>query len=309
VAATLRIADHIAAGADRLPELAAAANADPESLGRLLRFLIARDVFAEASPGRYAVNDWAEFLRDTHPSGTRGWLDLEGFGGRMDLAFVDLLAAVRTGHPPRRGDEAGMSEAERASFDDMMEVQNRAQAPAIAGACDWRGVRHVVDVGGGSGALICEILRANRGLRGTILDLPGTAERAGPLLDEAGVAERADVVAGDFFQVMPRGGDVYILKFILHGFADEKAVEILRRAREAGARNCRVLVIERTDGPDEGREPFTAMDLRMLILNEGRERTREQYAELARRAGLVVVDVRPTSVGPHILELRPKNAG
>jgi hypothetical protein len=305
VAATLRLADHIAAGRDRLDDLAAATSADAESLGRLLRFLTAREVFAEPTPDRYAVNDWAEFLKDSHPSGTRAWLDLEGFGGRMDLAFVDLLTAVRTGRPPSRGDEAGMSEAERTSFDDMMETQNRAQAPAISAAWEWSRARHVVDVGGGTGALLSEILRSHPAVRGTLLELPETAARAGPLLAGDGVAERAAVVAGDLFEVMPRGGDVYILKFILHGFSDARAVEILRRVKEAGTPDCLLLVIERTVEPGEDRGPFTAMDLRMLILNEGRERTLDQYGALAHAAGLAVAGAVPTPVGVHIIEMRP----
>jgi hypothetical protein len=306
VAATLRLADHIAAGADRLSDLAAKSGAEEESLGRLLRYLIARGVFTQPSPGRYAVNDWAEFLRDSHPSGTRAWLDLEGFGGRMDLAFVDLLTAIRTGRPPRRGDEAGMNEAERTSFDDLMETQNRAQAPAIAAAYDWSRFRHVVDVGGGSGALLSEILRGHPGARGSLVELPETAEKALALFAKDHLAERTSVVAGDLFEVMPRGGDVYILKFILHGFADAKAVEILRRARDAGSSDARLLVIERTVAPGEDPGQFTAMDLRMLILNEGRERTLDQYGALARQAGLAVAGATPTPVGVSMIEMRPE---
>jgi len=304
VAATLRLIDHIAAGTTRVAELARLAGADPDALARLLRYLAARDLLAEPEPGRFALTDLGAVLRDDHPSGTRRWLDLEGFGGTMDLAFVDLLATVRDGRPPRAAHESQLSDPISASFDDVMEAQSRQQAPAIVAGYDWSAVRHVADLGGGTGTLLVELLRAHPDVRGTLVELPRTAERARPLIANAGLAQRCRIVAGDLFEVALSGADVYVLKFVLHGLDDDAAVTALRRCRDAGGAGARVLVIERTVAPGDDRTAFTAMDLRMLILGTGRERTLDEYAALAVTAGLRLHATTPTVVGPHLIELR-----
>lgn len=305
VAATLRVADHLPpdGSARPLAELAADAGADRDALGRLLRYLAARGVFVEPAPERFALTPLAGLLRDDHPATARRWLDLEGFGGRMDLAFVDLLATVRDGRTPRPAHESQLIDAERDSFDDLMERQARAQAPAIVAARDWTGARHVVDVGGGSGAQLAALLRAQPHLRGSLVELPRPAERARALLREEGVAERCAIVAGDLFTVELPAADVYLLKFVLHGLDDGDAATALRRCREAAEDGARILVVEGTVAPGDDRGSFTAMDLRMLILGQGRERTREEYAALAERAGLRLVATTPTAAGPHLLEL------
>ncbi|MGH7676444.1 MAG: methyltransferase [Gemmatimonadales bacterium] len=305
VAATLRLADHVAAGATEVPALARLTGADPDALRRLLRYLAARDLFAEPEPGRFALTGLGAVLRDDHPTATRRWLDLEGFGGTMDLAFVDLLTAIRTGRPPRSAEESELSDPVSESFDDVMESQSRQQTPAIVAAFDWTTARHVVDLGGGTGTLLVGLLRAYPAMRGTLVELPRTAERARPVIAGAGLAERCRVVAGDLFEVALPAADVYVLKFLIHGYDDDGAAAALRRCREAGEAGARVLVIERTVAPGEDHAPFTAMDLRMLILTGGRERTLDEYAALARRAGLRVHAATPTPVDVHVIVLSP----
>ncbi len=303
VAATLRVADLIAAGHDELPALATKAGVDDSALGRLLRYLIARGIFTEPAPGRFAINDLAEVLLDDHPTSTRGWLDLEGFGGRMDLAFFDLLDVVKTGRPEVTGHEANLSDAESESYDSVMEAQSRAQAPGIAAAYDWSRFARVVDVGGGTGTLLAELLRANPDLRGTLLDLPKAAAKAPAVFADAGVSDRAEAIGGDLFEVMPDGGDAYVLKFVLHFLEDDEAVRALARCREAGAASGRVVVIERSVAPDDDRQDFTSMDMRMLILGHGRERTLDEYAALAAQAGLGVGVITTTADDLHVIEL------
>ena len=306
VAATLRVADLIAAGHDDLPALAAkagSAGVDETALGRLLRYLIARGIFVEPERGRFALNDLAEVLLDDHPTSTRGWLDLDGFGGRMDLAFFDLLDVVRSGRPEVTGHEANLSDAESESYDSVMEAQSRAQAPGISRAYDWSRFARVIDVGGGTGTLLAELLRTNPNLRGTLLDLPKAAAKASAVFAEAGVGERAEAIGGDLFEVMPERGDVYVLKFVLHFLEDDEAVHALTRCREARAASGRVVVIERSVAPGDDRKDFTAMDMRMLILGHGRERTVDEYTALAARAGLAVGVVTTTVDDLHLIEL------
>lgn len=307
VVATLRIADHIADGHDCIDAIAARAQVNADALARLLRYLTARGIFLETAPGsgRFALNDNARLLLDSHPSATRRWIDLEGFGGRMDLAFFDLAAAVRRERPSVIGDKEGFSPAVDSSYDDVMEAQSRMQAPHIVKAMDWTGVRTVADIGGGTGTQIAAMLRARPDVRGVLLDLPATAERAARALAAEGLADRCEVIGGDLFEVpLPRGADVYFLKFMLHFMADAQAIDLLRRCREAGHAESRVLVCELTVAAGDDRTHFTSMDLRMLILNEGRERTLEEYAALASRAGWRVASAAPTAAGPHLIELR-----
>ncbi|MGH7572429.1 MAG: methyltransferase [Gemmatimonadota bacterium] len=306
VAASLRVADLIAEGHGHLSELADRAGAHPDALGRLLRHLTARGVFEEPEPERFALNDLAAVLLDDHPTATRRWLDLEGFGGRMDLAFFDLLATVRDGRPPRGGHKTDLPAEIQASYDDVMESQSRAQAPVLVAAYDWEDARHVVDLGGGTGTFLIELLESRPEMRATLVEFPETAERARRVVEEAGLSERCEVIAGDLFEVTPEGGDVYVLKFVLHSLDDDRAEEALRRCRRAGGGNGRVLVIEHTVEPGEDRSDFTAMDMRMLILGHGRERTVDEYAALAGKAGLRLSSAIPTTTGTtHLIELRP----
>jgi O-methyltransferase len=206
VAATLRLADLMAAGAERVDELAQRTGTDADALGRLLRHLTCHGVFAEPAPGRFMLNETAELLRSDHPSGVRLWYDLEGFGGRMDLAFTELMHTVRTGQPAwervfgapfweHLAADPGMA----GSFDAVMAGSVRATA---ASHDDWSGVQHVVDVGGGTGTLVADVLQANPGLRATLVDLPDTVARGRRFLAELGLDGRCEF-AGQSFMARP----------------------------------------------------------------------------------------------------------
>ncbi|MEU3269492.1 methyltransferase [Saccharomonospora sp. NPDC006951] len=289
VAASLRLADLMAGGPVPVAELARRSGTDAGALGRLLRHLVFKGVFAEPERDVFAVNEPAALLASSHPSGMAQRLDLDGFGGRMDLAFTGLAHTVRTGEPAwetvfgtplwrylAENEEIGES------FDAMMASGTDYVADAVRGH-DWSGVRHVVDVGGGTGAFLAEVLGADPGMRGTLVDLPETAERARRYLADKGLGERCAVVAGSFFDPLPPGGDVYVLRRVVHDWGDEDAVRILRRCAEAatrgraigsGGKSGRVLVIETPSGSAGDPELLAEMDLRMLVLSGGRERER-----------------------------------
>ena len=182
VAATLRLADFMpddgTGDGAVLKNLAARAGADPEALARMLRHLVAHGVFTEPRPGQFAANRTAALLRTGEPAAV--WLNLDGFGGQMDLAFTGLAHTVRTGEPAWEQvfgqpfwDWLDANPAMSASFDATMAVD--AGNAAVADGYDWTTVRHVADVGGGTGTLIAEVLRRNPRLRGTLADLPETA--------------------------------------------------------------------------------------------------------------------------------------
>jgi hypothetical protein len=304
VAATLRLADRIAAGTARLPDLAADANVDPDALSRLLRYLVARGLFAEPEPDRFALTDSVQPLRDDHPEHIRGWLDLTGAIGRADLTFGALLDVVRTGKPGYpmvhgRSFWADLADDPvlAASFN-VQQARNRAKCAPWLAAKDWSGTKHVIDVGGGLGALLIPLLTAHPHLRGTLVDLPTTAAAAEQVLAEAGLSARCDVVAGSFFDPLPAGADVYLLGSVVHDWSDQDATAILERCAQAAGPSGRVLLFEFAD---EDRQLFTCMDLCMLVYLGGRERTLEDFAALTDAAGLTITSVTPAVWGQSLI--------
>jgi len=298
VAATLRVADHIADGSDAPWLIAAQAGADADALDRLMRFLAARGVLLREGAGRYSLTPLGEALRDDHPSGLRRMLDIDTAVGRAELAFVQLLHSVRTGeagYPLQFGRSfwADMAaETERAdSFDTWMSSSMPQRAPAIVAAYDWGSLGHLVDVGGGDGTLMIELLKAYRDLCGTVLDAPSAAATARRALTAAGLDARSGAVPGSFFDPLPAGAGGYLLSFILHDWPDEAAIAILRRCAEAAGSTGKVFVVEDT-GPD-GRSPHSGMDLRMLVHLGGKERDLDALTKLAAEAGLRVRQVHP----------------
>lgn len=310
VAATLRLADHIATGTQTIEALAAAVDADRDALGRLLGHLVNAGVLSRAATGSYRLTALGEQLRDDDPGGVRPWIDLEGAVGRADLCLVQLLHTVRTGEPafPRQfgrsfWDDLSLDSARAASFDALMGSRLEADAPAIAAAYPWGTLGHVVDVGGGNGSLLIAILHAHGGLRGTVVDLAGPVARAERAIASADLGHRAVARAGSFFDPLPAGAGGYLLSGVLHDWGDQDAVRILRRCAEAAAPKGRVLVVDHIGDVRDG-IPDTEGDLRMLCYVGGRERTLEQLAELASSAGLHVGSVTPAR-SRSIVELRP----
>jgi 2,7-dihydroxy-5-methyl-1-naphthoate 7-O-methyltransferase len=307
VAATLRLADFMpddgtGEGAV-LGDLAGRAGADPEALARVLRHLVAHGVFTEPRPGQFAANETAALLRTGQPGAV--WLDLDGFGGRMDLAFTGLMHTVRTGEPAWEqvfGQPfwayLDANPPISASFDATMAVD--AGNAAVADGYDWTTVRHVADIGGGTGTLIAEVLRRNPGLRGTLADLPETAARARQYLAGLGLDGRCEVVGQSFFDPLPAGADAYLLSRVIHDWDDAAASAILRRCAEAAGDTGRVLVIESHGTPGGDAAAFAEMNLRMLVLAGGRERTIDDYSALASQAGLQVTAVHDIT-GRHVI--------
>jgi hypothetical protein len=311
VAATLRLADFLpddgAGAGTEVGDLAEHAGADPDALTRMLRHLVQHGVFTEPEPGRFAANDVAMLLRTGSPGAM--WLDLDGFGGRMDLAFTGLAHTVRTGEPAWEqvfGQPfwayLDANPAISASFDATMAVDTGNAA--VADGYDWTAVRHVADIGGGTGTLIAEVLRRNPGLRGTLADLPETAARARQYLAGLGLDGRCDVVGQSFFDPLPAGADVYLLSRIIHDWDDDAASAILRRCAEAAGSDGRVLMIESAAAGDPA--GFAEMNLRMLVLSAGRERTTEDYSALADGAGLRVIAVHDLTERQVIIECVPR---
>jgi hypothetical protein len=293
VAATVRVADHIAAGRRTAAAIARAAGVHAGALDRVLRHLVTAGLLTRDAAGAYATTELGEQLRDDHPAGKRKWLDIGGGVGRGDLCFVELAHTVRTGEPayPVRYGRSFWADLDgdpalSASFDALMGHHVETDAADIAQAYDWARLGHVVDVGGGSGTLLGVLLAAHPALTGTVVDLPGPASRARRRFVHNGLVSRGAAVPGSFFDPLPAGAGGYVLSAIIHDWDDEHAVAILRRCAEAAGDGGLVLVIEAVGA--DGESADTAMDLRMLAYNGGRERGLTELCALADRAGLAM---------------------
>ena len=307
VAATLRVAEHIQAGAEDIAPLAAACGAHADSLHRVLRHLVQKGLFVEPSPGRFALNEAARGLLE---SPVQLGLDLDGFGGRMAGAWSSLLSAVRTGAPayhevfgrPFWADlEAHPDIASR--FDALMGPAGHGTPdPDVLIDHDWDSVRHVVDVGGGTGALLAEVLRAHPHVRGTLVDFPTTVARAAGTFESAGVADRVTTSGQSFFDPLPAGADLYLLKSVLGDWPDREADRILRRCAEAARPNGRVVLLNGVSQDERG-GPSPA--LLMMVLVGGKDRTLSEFRELARSAGLDVTTTARQKSGRFLVECRP----
>jgi hypothetical protein len=291
VAATLHVADHIAAGRSTAVEIAAATGTDPDTLDRVLRHLAHAGVVRRDDSGRYALTALGDTLREDDPSELGARFDVEGPLGRADLSFVQLLHSVRTGEaafPEQFGrsfwDDLSADEARSASYAELMGTDVATWALEIVPAYDWGSLGHIVDVGGGKGTLLIALLRAFPELRGTVLDLPGPAGTARAALAEAGLSERADAIAGSFFDPLPAGAGGYLLSAIVHNWNDDGARAILRRCAEAAGAAGKVFTVEKTGAG--GESPSTSMDLRVLAYLGGRERGVSELTTLAESSGL-----------------------
>ena len=284
VAATLRLADHIAAGTQTTEALAAAVDADRDALGRLLGHLVSAGVMSRAGAGSYSLTALGEHLRDDDPEGVRPWIDLEGAVGRAELCFVELLHTVRTGEPafPRQfgrafWDDLSADPRRAASFDALMGARLVADAPAIAAAYPWGTLDHVVDVGGGNARLLIAILRAHDNLRGTVIDLAGTGHpcRRSDHLSRPWPPGRHP--GRQLLRCPSRRCGLFMLSGVLHNWDDQDAVRILQRCADAASQKGKVFVVDHISDAQDG-TPDTEGDLRMLCYFRGRERNLDHSA-------------------------------
>ncbi len=283
LAADLGVSDALAERELPVDELARDLGADADTLRRILRALASEGVFAEGSPGVFRNTPMSEALR--RGGGLDDFAHL--FGGPWHRAAGELSATERPTFQGIHGTDFWSWLAdhpdERAAFDRAMGRGGEWKVERAA-AAGWRGDETVVDIGGGNGALLIELLRRHPGLRGIVLDLPETTR------DESAFGDRIEFVAGSFFERVPPG-DAYILSTILHDWDDVHAARILRTIREGARDGARLIVIDAVI--PAGNEPHGAkwLDLLMLALFGGRERDEEQWRTLLEHNGFESVSI------------------
>ncbi|OBG27973.1 methyltransferase [Mycobacterium sp. 852002-51057_SCH5723018] len=305
-AADLGIADALAKGPLSADELAAAVNANADTVSRLLRALISRGVFRQRRDGRYELTPLAETL------GTGGDVSLRALARFLGSPqqrehWSHLTDAIRTGRavvPELRGKPVFEYLAEEpefaAIFNSAMTSMSELAIAAVTAAYDFSRYATIVDVGGGHGRLLAAILEATSHARGILFDLPQVVAGAHDILAERHVRDRVEVIAGSFFDAIPDGGDAYVLKNVIHDWPDDDAAHILGNVRKAAAAGHHVLLVEFVI-PRHKREFFGKWaDLEMLVVAGARERSTGEYARLLDRAGFrmsrVVKTASPFSV-------------
>ena len=309
VAAKLGIADLLADGPRTVDALAAKTQTNAEALYRVLRLLASLDVFVEREPRQFALTPMAELLQADAPCSFRDYAIVHG-SEWYNRAWAHLLYSVET-NQPAFDHACGLSlfafmeehPAAATEFNNSMTALSRFEAAGVCAAYDFSGCETVVDVGGGHGRLLTDILAAYPLLHGILYDQPSVVDAARPELESSELSARCRVVGGDFFESVPAGGDRYLLKHIIHDWNDEKSVAILRNCRQAMNPDGKVLVVEGVMPPGNAPSNSKLWDVVMLALTDGgRERTAEEYAELFGKAGLALSRVVPTNAVVSIVE-------
>ncbi|HXM54250.1 MAG TPA: methyltransferase [Candidatus Dormibacteraeota bacterium] len=311
VAARLGLADLLQAGERSTGEMAAATGTHAETLGRLLATLANLGVLERRGPDRYALNELSELLVSGRPGSLRASAIFYGqVGSRV---WGELEHAVRHGAPaapralgadlyPFLADHPDLGEI----WDGLMVDTQRAWLIARGSleAYDWERASCWVDVGGGRGVLLAEILRRHRGLRGVVFDQPHVVAGAGDVLAEAGVADRCATVGGDFLDAVP-AGDGHLLVRVLFNWPDEGALRILRACRRAASPGGRLLVIEPLSQPWDQPARSQVGDLNNFLMFGGRTRTLAEHTDLLGRAGFEVAGTAELPRGYDLVEAVP----
>ncbi|HEV3256213.1 MAG TPA: methyltransferase [Gemmataceae bacterium] len=310
VVAKLGIADLVKDGPKNADELAKATGVNARSLYRLLRALASVGVFAEDAGGRFRLTPPAACLLSDAPGSQRAAALM--MGEEHFRCWTDLLYSIETGETafehvygePVFTYLATHPHAAKV-FDEAMTSIHGAETGAMLAVYDFSPVRTLVDVGGGNGTLLTTVLRKYPSMRGILFDRPDVIERARANLKAAGLEERCQAVAGSFFESVPPGGDAYLLRHIVHDWDDGECQTILRNCRKVMPQTGRLLVIESVIPP--GNEPCFGklLDVNMLVIPGGMERTEPEYRDLFAKAGFTLSRVVPTDREVSVVEGQP----
>ena len=311
VAAKLELADRLAGGPKSAAELAGETGTQAPALHRLMRTLASLGVLTEKDGQRFALTPVGEALRkgaygSAHatvltlagPTFYRAWDEVlysfqtgkTSFEKTFGMPAFDYLAK----HP----DEASL-------FSETMVGFHGDEPPAVAEAYDFSGFRTVVDVGGATGNMLAAVLSRHPGPRGVLFDLPHVVHEAPALLKARGVADRVTIESGSFFETVPAGGDAYILSHVIHDWSEKQCLDILGHCRRAKGPQARLLIVEMVLPPGDAFHPGKLLDITMLVMPGGEERTPDEYAALLSKAGFRLERVVPTASPVSVVDAVP----
>lgn len=307
----LGIADLLQSGPKTAEELATATDSHAPSLFRILRALVSVGVLNSAEGGRFAQTPLSETLVTDAPNSLR-WFAISELGQEHYPAWGNLMHSVKTGEIAFDNffgadvwNYFQQNPEDAAIFNNSMSNMTAAANEAITSVYDFSQFGTIVDIGGGHGGLITSILKQNPEVKGVLFDSAQVIEGARPKIEAAGLANRLDTVAGDFFKSVPAGGDAYIMKWIIHDWDDEKSNTILRNCRSRMRANGKLILVDSVV-PETDEPHFSKfIDLNMLVMTGGKERTEKEFAELLDAAGFKLLRVIPTDLPTSIVEAEP----
>jgi hypothetical protein len=313
-AVELNLPDLLAVGPRTAADLANATHCEPGALARLLRALVTIDVCVEEPDGAFAITPMGARLREDHPQSLHFWSIY--WAHSMRPLWSQLSESVRTGQSVRKAltsfdgfERQQRDPAAAVLFNKTMVELTRLVAKDVARAYDFTMARTVVDVGGGYGELIIDILRRTPHLSGILFDLPHAIDGARRNLAETELSGRCSCVAGNFFECVPPGSGLYVLKSIIHDWPDDRARTILENCRCAMPPDARLLIVERVR-PDraqscETHRQIARSDLAMLLGLGSQERSESEFRALLASAGFAVVRVDAVALAFSLIEAVP----
>ena len=311
VIAKLGIPDLLKTGPKTAAELAAATETHAASLFRVLRALVSVGVLSGESDSRFGLTSLSETLITDAPGSLR-WFTVSELGQEHYPAWGNLIHSVRTGEiafDNFYGTDVWAyfqnNPEEAAVFNNSMTGMTAAVNESLRSLYDFSKFNTVVDVGGGHGGLITEILKSNPKTKGILFDAPEVVSGARERLETAGLSDRCEAFAGDFFTSVPAGGDAYVMKWILHDWDDERAIRILKNCRAHMSIDAKLIIVDcvvpETNEPDFSK----FIDLNMLVMTGGKERTAGEFQDLLAAAGFKLLQVIPTDQPTSIIECQP----
>jgi hypothetical protein len=312
VAAELRIADLVDDEPKTAEALAKATGTHAPSLYRVLRALASVGVFSEDAEGRFALTPVAATLRSNQPGSLREFAMVELAADHYP-AWEAVLDSVKTGEVAFHrvfGMDAWAHRAENREhgelFDEAMASFGNVVNQTVVESYDFSQFSNVVDVGGGDGSLLTGLLKAHPGMKGLLLDLPQVIPGAERYLETQGLTDRCEVVAQDFLHSVRAGADAYVLKWIVHDWNDDDSTTILKNCHRAMRKDSKLLVVEAIIPPGNQPSFHKFMDLNMMVMLGGRERTEPEYRSLLEAAGFELTAVTPTRTEMMVIEGMPK---
>jgi hypothetical protein len=273
-----------------------------------MRTLASLGILTERPEQRYALTTLGDALRTGAPGSARA--TLLTFGSRwLQRSWDHLIYSIQTGktgvekaHAMPIFEYLAQHPEEASLFSETMVGLNSQEPPAVAAACDFSTVNTIVDVGGATGNMLSAILTCHAGPSGVLFDLPHVVADAPLLLEENGVRDRVTIEAGDFFKTVPSSGDAYMLSHIIHDWDEDQCLTILSHIRKAIKSNGRLLVVEMVLPEGDTPHPGKMLDMMMLLVSGGRERTEAEYGLLLTKGGFRLTRVVPTSSAVSVIE-------
>src|ERR1700690_901003 len=313
VAAKLKIADLLADGPRSVAELAQATGSNEDSLYRVLRALVSAGFFTTPQPRTFALSAETELLRSDVPGSIRPMV-LWMANPLHFQVWAEMAYSVETGKPavemlynkPCFEALGGLPEMAR-EFNDAMTCFSATLAPALLDAYDFTGTHTLMDVAGGHGFVLCEVLSRYPEMRGILFDMPAVVDGARARIESLKLDGRCETASGDFFRQIPAGADAYYMQHIIHDWDDERALKILRNCRQAldTRRNGTLLVMDNvipeTPQPHFGK----LLDLEMMLMPGGRERTEAELHRLFAQGGFEIARIVPTRVSQSLIVAHP----